>query len=295
MSGAIGSIVDSISGKNREAEAAQEASRIGQAAAREAGDINLAAIDESQGLTQAGFDEARGLSQAGFDEASALTGASYDEAGNVITDQSALAQSRLDPYTQTDSLDAQRASLGLGGAAAQEKYFADVEASPYQKWLNKKNEKAIMRNAAASGGLMSPDTYQALLQNNSQFNMQAADDRYNKLQGLTNRSYDANLNRVNLDTQLGSNLSSNLIQLGGQQAAYRLGGSQQAANYATGLSDRMAGYEMQGANAASNALLGQATQQQSGILGAAKARSDRAKGELDLGFKVGSAIFGGGV
>lgn len=76
-------------------------------------------------------------------------------------------QRTLDPYYQggTDAQQLLAAQSGALGADAQQQAFDDFIASPGQQYLRDQSEQAILRNAAATGGLQGGNVLQALQQN----------------------------------------------------------------------------------------------------------------------------------
>jgi hypothetical protein len=90
---------------------------------------------------------------------------------------------RLDPYTQAGAAASQQRAgmLGLGTAAEQRAAEAKFKESPGQKFLRERQEKTLLRNAAAMGSTASGNVMTALQE--QAFNI-AATDRENYLRQL---------------------------------------------------------------------------------------------------------------
>ncbi len=87
-----------------------------------------------------------------------------DEINRMLQGQFGERLGALDPYAQTgqQALQEQRALLGLGGTQEQEAAMQRFTESPGQQFLRERQEKSLLRNAAALGGLGGANVQTAL-------------------------------------------------------------------------------------------------------------------------------------
>jgi hypothetical protein len=100
---------------------------------------------------------------------------------------------RLDPYTQAGSqaVAEQQALMGLSGQSAQAEAMSRFRESPGQKFLRERQEKSLLRNQAAIGGLGGGNVRTALQEQAFGLASTRLDDRLNRLQALSGRGLDA--------------------------------------------------------------------------------------------------------
>jgi hypothetical protein len=162
-----------------------------------------------------GRDDARSIEE-GFarqDERDAETAARYKM--DRIKDQKALA-----PYQQagTDALAQQRALAGLDGPEAQAQAIAQLEQSPQFQSMIAQQERAILSNASATGGLRGGNTQQALAGNASDLLSQTIAQQMAQYQGLSQSGQQAAQFGVQAGQQ-NANMFGQLNQQRGQNEA----------------------------------------------------------------------------
>jgi len=129
----------------------------------------------------------------------------------------------LQPYVDigNQSLGAQGALVGLGGAEAQRAAILGIEQSPQMAALTRTGEQGILSNASATGGLRGGNTQAALAQFRPQVLSQLIEAQYGRLGGLTQIGANAAAGVGTAAQSTGNNVSQ-LLQ---QQGAARAGGS----------------------------------------------------------------------
>lgn len=237
MSGAVDSVVsvgsfgliDDFSGAGAAADAANNAAYVQSDAATRAAEIAA----ESQRL---GIDEQRR--------------------------QFNVTQGNLAPRIAAgnQAMNQQMALLGMGGQEAQQQAFAAFGNSPGQRFLRERQEKALLRNSGAIGGLGGGNVRTALQE-------QAV--------GLAAQDYNNQFNRLGAISSGGQAATSNLNQFG--------------ANMANNVSNSLGAMGQTRASGIQNA--GAATA--SGILGAQQARSQATGQMMQLGGQVIGSFLGG--
>jgi len=129
------------------------------------------------------------------------------------------AQGQLQPFIQggQQAFDLQSALLGAQGSEAQAQAFQNFRQSPGQQFLQEEQERAIIRNAAATGGLGGGNVRQELQRRALGRAELAFGNRISQLgtlsgQGLQATGQSAQL--ASLDAQLQNNLGINLADVG---------------------------------------------------------------------------------
>lgn len=241
----IGSI---FGGSTSGQESAGQAAAIQSRAYKEAGDIQAA------GYRKAGDIQAGGAQQ-GYDIFSKLFG---------------QGQGYLDPYQKagTNALNQQQGLLGLLGPEEQAKAYALFNEAPGQQFAREQQEKTILRNAAATGGLGGGNVLKAL-QENAAGN---ASQNFN--------SYLANIGALSTQGQ-------NAAQFGAQ---YNMQGGQGLSNLAMTKQNALANAELGSANAYASGLTGAAGAQAGGILSGQQANAATQNSLLNLGGTLGAAF-----
>jgi hypothetical protein len=105
--------------------------------------------------------EGLGAAEAGFANTQAGMQPTIDQGQQAFNQQSALS--------------------GAGGAEAQAEAFANFQASPGQQFLQQRAEKALLRNAAATGSLGGGNTQSALQEQAIGFAQQDFDKQFQRL------------------------------------------------------------------------------------------------------------------
>lgn len=114
----------------------------------------------------------------------------------------------------------QLALLGLGGEGAQQEAFGQFAESPGQQFIRQRQQRALVRNASAIGGLGGGNIRTALQEQAAGFASQDFGNQFNRLSSLTGGGQTA---AGNLG-QFGQSTSTNIANLLGQQASAQAGG-----------------------------------------------------------------------
>ena len=166
-----------------------------------------------------------------FDPTNAMGAAS--QAGNVQS-QAALAgipiqqqaflqtQQNLNPYAQVGqaALGSQAALAGLGGQDAQQAAVGQIQESPGQKFIRDRQERSLLRNASAIGGLGGGNVLTALQEQASGFAMQDLNNQRQQLGQLSGQGLTAG---TNLGT-FGATSAGSVADLQQAEAAARASG-----------------------------------------------------------------------
>lgn len=236
------------------AAAANDAGKAGKHAAALQSESNAAGLAESQRQFNASQDLQRQLAEmsigAQMEIANQQMGLQRDIANQQISEvqrQFGEVQKVLNPfitagnnalgplqqYQQTgqDSLQGQRALLGLNGTQAQQAAIQGLSNSPEMAAYLQQGEGAILQNASATGGLRGGNTQAALAQFRPQLLAGMISQQYDRLGGLTS---------------LGANTSSMLYQTGQNAAAGQASAGMQVAGQ---VGSALAGYSQGVGNA----------------------------------------------
>lgn len=122
-------------------------------------------------------------------------------------------QQMFSPYMQQgqQAFNQQAALSGAQGAEAQQQAYSQFQSSPGQQFLQQQAEKALLRNAAATGQLGGGNTQSALQQQAIGFASQDFDNYYNRLGGVSQ----AGLGLTGQLGQTNANMGSNIASLYG--------------------------------------------------------------------------------
>jgi hypothetical protein len=160
---------------------------------------------------------------AGAQEAAARTAASEEARQFDIT------QEQLAPFREAglSALEQQQALLGLGGEEEQQAAFAAFGESPGQKFLRDQQERALLRNASAIGGLGGGNVRSALQAQAFGRSQTDIANQFNRLAGLSEAGRSAAVQTGQFGAQSAGNIA-NLQQAGGAARASGILGRQQA-------------------------------------------------------------------
>ncbi len=179
------------------------------------------------------------------------------------------AQERLDEFAAqgAPARQAQAALVGLGGQEAQQQAISAIEASPGQQFLRDQQERALVRNAAAIGGLGGGNVRSALQAQAFQRAQTDIANQFNRLGAIGGAGQQAALSQAQLG-QLGGAQQAELLQ---QQGAIRASGIlsqnqalQQALGTGVGIFAQQGGFNQQPAQTTTQAPV-QTTQPSSGL------------------------------
>ena len=136
---------------------------------------------------------------------------------------------QFDPFIQGggQAFQQQAALSGAQGPQAQQQALAGVQASPGQQFLQARAQKALLRNAAATGDLGGGRTQQALQEQAIGFGAQDIQNQFARLGQVSQQGLGATAQlggfRQNLG-QAGLGTSANISNILGQQGAVAAGG-----------------------------------------------------------------------
>lgn len=154
-----------------------------------------------------------------------------DAAQRAITVQEQQFQQILElisPFQQAgvSALEQQQALLGLAGPEAQQAAFDAFTASPGQDFLREQGEQAVLRQAAATGGLGGGNVLSALQQQGIGFAAQQLNNRIAQLGAIAGQGLGAGgqIGQAGLGTA--GNVSNLLLQQGAARASGILGQQQ---------------------------------------------------------------------
>ena len=203
---------------------------LGQGAAQGRSDIN-SSLDTGLGLIGQGAAQGRsdlynatdsglrslygGISQGRNDISGQLnSGLSALRGGlstgrNDINSATEQAVSRFDPYARTglSALDVEAARSGALGPEAQAEAFANYQESPGQKYAREQQERALVRNAAATGGTQSGNVLSALQRQAAGIASQNYQQDLMNLRSLAERGQAASGAQAGLESQAGRDLA----------------------------------------------------------------------------------------
>ncbi len=126
----------------------------------------------------------------------------------------------------------QLALLGLLGPEAQQQAQSEVEESPAQKFIRDRQQRALLRNASAIGGLGGGNVRSALQEQAAGFAMQDAENQFNRLASLTGGAQ-VGVGNVGQFGGQATNAITNLLGQQGNAIASGIFGQQQARQQGT--------------------------------------------------------------
>jgi hypothetical protein len=150
------------------------------------------------------------------------------------TDQFTQMKAMVQPYADAgyDSLKAQLDLIGQNGPEAQQAAINNIQNDPNALALAKQGEQGILANASATGGLRGGDIQAALAQFRPQLLQSMINDRYSKLQGITQLGQAAAAQQASASLSNGQQTANLLTGIGNAQAAGLIGaGAANAAGY----------------------------------------------------------------
>jgi len=131
-----------------------------------------------------------------------------------------ISQEQAEPFRQAGlgALEQQQALLGLSGQEAQDLAMQQFRESPGQQFIRQRQERALLRNQAAIGGLGGGNVRTALQQQAAGFAQQDFQNQLSRLGGIAGQGQVATTNIAQLGGQTATNIG-NLLQAGGQAQA----------------------------------------------------------------------------
>jgi len=236
------------------------------------------AYEDALKRMQGTYQQAQAGSQAALQQGlsagnQALTSALAKIQSTLGSTKSGMAQAynqgvgALNPFAKTgQSADALVSSLlGGQGMAAQQQAMQQFQESPATAFLREQGEAAVLRNAAATGGLRGGNVMKEL-------------NRFGT--GLANQSFNERIAQLQQQAASGLNAASNIGQLRGQQAG-QIG---QLGSQAAGIMGQFGQQQYSGAQ--------QAAAQQAGLIGNIGSQLGGQIGQM--GSAIGQNIYGTG-
>jgi len=151
------------------------------------------------------------------------------EGQEIVRSQFDLTQQDFRPTIEAggQALQQQQALLGLSGSEAQSSAFGNIQESPGQRFIRKRQERSLLRNAAAIGGLGGGNVRTALQEQAAGFASQDIDKQFGRLQTLSGGGQQAASNLGQFGAGAAAN-RANLGVTGGQAKASGILGAQEA-------------------------------------------------------------------
>jgi len=223
----------------------------------------------SEQAIQQGLGSQLGLLAQGIGSAQGEIDISTGQARQDIGRGFGRAVGAIDPFIQggADASQLQAAQSGALGAEAQQQAFQDFQASPGQQFLQQEAERALLRNAGATGGLGGGNVLRELQQQAIGLAQQDFQNQFGRLGQVAGTGQQAAGTQAgllaqrgqalgNVAQQGGANLSNLALQGGvlpaqavggaaGQLAQGRFGVGQQLAQAAQGISTGQANLQNQ--------------------------------------------------
>jgi hypothetical protein len=143
-----------------------------------------------------------------------------NRAGEALRGDYAAAQQYQAPYREVGQEAAQRqaALTGALGPEAQQQAFDEYQSSPALGYLQEQSERALMRNAAAMGGLGGGNVRQDLTKLTADLYGQDFQNQVSRLGDIATRGYGA----AGTSAGLGQNMATGVSNLGAIGAGYQM-------------------------------------------------------------------------
>lgn len=125
----------------------------------------------------------------------------------------------------------QLALLGLLGPEAQEQAQSQIQESPGQQFIRERQQRALVRNQAATGGLGGGNIQTALQEQAAGFAQQDLENQFSRLGGLAAAGQQAAFGIGEFGSSTSTNISNLLLERGRASAAGTLGRAQARAEF----------------------------------------------------------------
>lgn len=188
--------------------------------------------------------------QGGVGEAYDTIRGTYELGRQPIQQAREGMQSGLGGFlTQGQGASQQQAALsGALGPQAQAQAFQQFESSPGQQFLQERGERAVLRNAAATGGLGGGNVLKALSDYGQGMALQDLENQFARLGQVANRGANVGQTMAGVGAQLAGQESGLAQGLGTFAAGIPLDTASQIANLRQGQAGLQSGFYGQGAN-----------------------------------------------
>ncbi len=152
--------------------------------------------------------------------AAASQAASSRKAQDESRRQFDISQAQAEPFRQAGlgALEQQQALLGLSGQAEQDQAFQQFNDSPGQQFIRDRQQRSLLRNQAAIGGLGGGNVRTALQQQAAGFAQQDLQNQLARLGSIAGQGQAATSNIAGLGANNAANIG-NLMQASGQAQA----------------------------------------------------------------------------
>lgn len=214
---------------------------------------SLQALQEAIARSNEILSQTRGDIQGQFEGAAGQSGADIEAARAAADSAAREGVSALQPFVDTGStaFNTMAALLGASGRDAQRDAFNNFQSSPGQQFIRDQGERAILRNAAATGGTGGGNVLKSLQEFNSGLASQDFNNQLNVLNQLSQTGFQGAGTQANLFSNL-SGLNADLLS---RQAGINANLSGQSANLLGGLGSQGAGQVFNAGLQASNQAL----------------------------------------
>lgn len=140
-----------------------------------------------------------------------------------------VTQESLRPFQEAgvSALGQQQALLGLSGQEAQQAAFTGLQESPGQKFIRERQQRSLLRGAAAVGQRLGGNVLTALQEQGTGFAQQDIENQFGRLGQLAGQGQNAATNIGQFGAQKASNIQQGITSTGQARASGILG-SQQA-------------------------------------------------------------------
>ncbi len=127
-----------------------------------------------------------------------------------------ITQESFQPFREAgvSAVGQQQALLGLSGQQAQQQAFAGLQESPGQQFIRQREQKNLLRNSAAIGGLGGGNVRSALVQQGAGFASQDIDRQFGRLGQLAGQGQAATTSVGQFGAQSAGNIQQGLLQSG---------------------------------------------------------------------------------
>lgn len=160
---------------------------------------------------------------------------SSEAAQQEIARQFDVTQQNMQPFLEAGqrALTSQEALVGLSGPEAQAEAMQTLQESPGQRFIRKRQERALLRGSSAIGGLGGGNVKTALQEQAAGFAMQDLNNQFGRLGQIAGQGQNTASNLGQFGAQ-SSGAQANLMQTAGQARASGILGAQQAQSQGLG-------------------------------------------------------------
>jgi len=127
-----------------------------------------------------------------------------------------VTQANLQPFQEagTAALTQQQALLGLSGDEAQQAAFTSIQESPGQKFIRERQQRSLVRGAAATGQRLGGNVLTALQEQGTGFAIQDIESQFGRLGQLAGQGQAATTSLGQFGAQSAGNIQQGLQQAG---------------------------------------------------------------------------------